>query len=277
MTEAGTALAGRVIALAETRELDVFAALLQRRGASVLRYPLVQIVEAPDPAVLLEWLRAFAAGACDDLILQTGEGLRRLLACLRQHEPALEAAFRQALAQVRKITRGPKPVRALRELGLHGDLEADEPTTAGVIATLARLDLRGRRVGVQLYGDEPNRPLIESLRAAGARVLPVAPYRYADSPAPVRELIERLASGGVDAIAFTSRAQVERLFRAAPPELVRAALARTLVAAVGPVVAEALDAHGVPVQAMPQASWFMKPLAAELAETLGAAGAASPH
>ena len=43
-------LAGRCIAIAEGRELDVFAGLLTRRGARVLRYPLVRIVDAADPA-----------------------------------------------------------------------------------------------------------------------------------------------------------------------------------------------------------------------------------
>ena len=71
-------LAGRVIAIAETRELEVLAALLERRGATVLRYPLVQIIDAADPAPVLAWLRRFSDGACDDLILLTGEGLRRL-------------------------------------------------------------------------------------------------------------------------------------------------------------------------------------------------------
>ena len=52
--------------------------------------------------------------------------------------------------------------------------------------------------------------------------------------------------GEVDAIAFTSKAQVERLFRAAPAESVRAALAATSVAAVGPVVGETLAATAWP-------------------------------
>jgi uroporphyrinogen-III synthase len=62
---------------------------------------------------------------------------------------------------------------------------------------------------------------------------------------------------------------VERLFRAGSPHVVRAALAATRVAAVGPVVAEALASHGVLVTAMPDDSWFMKPLTAALAEALG--------
>jgi uroporphyrinogen-III synthase len=264
-------LAGRTIAIAETRELDVFAALLERQGARVLRYPLVRIIDAPDQQPVLEWLRAFAAGGCDDLILLTGEGLRRLLRCVERHQPALKTPFLAALGQVRKITRGPKPARALRELGFSSDLAAAVPTTAGVIEALGASSLQGRRVGVQLYGDEPNRRLIDFLREAGAAVLSVAPYRYADGPAAaaIDELLSRLHAGKVDAIAFTSKSQVERLFAAADANRVRAALAATSVAAVGPVVAATLAEHGVEVAATPATSWFMKPLTAALSERLG--------
>ncbi len=264
-------LTDRVIAIAETRELEVLAGLLERRGARVLRYPLVQIVDAPDPAPVLAWLRRLCAGECDDLILLTGEGLRRLLACVERHAPPLRPAFIAALARVRKITRGPKPARALRELGLTPELPAAQPTTLGVVETLRGLDLRGRRVGVQLYGDDPNATLIDFLERAGAEVLPVAPYRYADAAAAARieELLTRMRAGEVDAIAFTSKAQVERLFRHAPAEQLRAALAATSVAAIGPVVAATLAAHGVAVQTMPHSAWFMKPLTAALSAALG--------
>jgi len=264
------ALADRVIAIAETRELDVFAALLERRGARVLRYPLIQIIDAPDPAPVLAWLREFAGGGCDDLILLTGEGLRRLLRCIDAHEPGLRAGFLASLAAVRKITRGPKPARALRELGLASDLAATVPTTEGVIDCLRTQALAGRRIGLQLYGEDPNRALIDFLHGAGARVTTVAPYRYADGPAAtaIDELLRALESGGVDAIAFTSKAQVERLFAAADAERVRAALNATNVAAVGPVVAATLTARGVAIAATPESSWFMKPLTAALTERL---------
>jgi uroporphyrinogen-III synthase len=73
----------------------------------------------------------------------TGEGLRRLLGFARRL--GLEPAFLVALAATRKITRGPKPVRALREIGLATDLPADEPTTEGVITALERHDLTRHR------------------------------------------------------------------------------------------------------------------------------------
>lgn len=264
-------LAGQLIALPENRELDLFCALLERRGAQVLRAPLVAIHDAADPAPVLAWLEGFAAGSCDDLVLLTGEGLRRLLACLERHRPHLRPAFLAALARCRRITRGPKPARALRELELAPDLEAAVPTSAGVMALLAPLGLAGRRIGLQLYGEEPNRPLVDFLEAKGACVRPVAPYRYADASddRAVQALLATLAGGSVAAIAFTSQAQVQRLFAAGVAAAqVRAALAATQVAAVGPVVAAALAAEGVRVDAMPGSSWFMKPLTSELVRLL---------
>ena len=266
-------LAGRRIAIAESRELDVFAGLLQRRGAQVLRYPLVQIIDAPDPGEVLQWAHRLAAGGLDDLILLTGEGLRRLRLCIERHEPALLGPFLAALSAVRKITRGPKPARALRELGLSADLPAAEPTSAGVMRTLSPLSLSGRRIGLQLFGEDPSEALVSFLHGAGAEVFTVAPYRYVDavSDTAVDELLERMRHGEIDAIAFTSKAQVQRLFRSRDAESVRSALAASNVAAVGPLVAAALAEHGVTVKAMPESSWFMKPLTAALTEALAQA------
>ena len=271
-------LSRRVIAVPEARELDVFAALLERRGASVWRCPLVSILDAPNPAPVLAWLRDFAAGGCDDLILLTGEGLRRLLGCIDAHQPGLRQTFLAALARVRRVTRGPKPARVLRTLGLQPDIEAATPTTAGVIERLAEETLAGRRVGVQLYGSDPNRPLQDFLARAGASCVPVAPYVYADASADgaVRDLLAALATKRIDAIAFTSMSQVQRLFAVGGDEDTRSALAAVDVAAVGPVVASALQQRGVRVDAMPAASWSMKPLATELCALLGGPPGESP-
>lgn len=251
--------------------MEIFAALLERRGARVIRCPLVAIRDAPDPAPVLAWSRRLAAGALDDLILLTGEGLKRILSCIERHEPALRAPFLAALGRMRKITRGPKPAKVLRELDMKPQIAAEHPTTEGVIASLRPLDLRGRRVGVQLYGTEPNLPLVEFLGSAGATVSTVAPYVYADAAddQAVRSLVEQLRAGAVDAIAFTSSAQIERLLAVASEEGARAALANVLVAAVGPVVADTLRQHGIDARLMPEDSFFLKPLTQALAQALG--------
>lgn len=264
-------LAGRTIAVPESREIEVFAALLERRGARVIRCPLIAIRDAPDPTPVLDWSRRLAAGALDDLVLLTGEGLRRILSCIERHEPALRPRFVAALGTIRKITRGPKPAKVLRELGMRPEVAAEQATTAGVIASLRGLDLRGHHVGVQLYGTEPNRPLIDFLESTGALAATVSPYVYADAAdeQAVRSLLDELRAGRVDAIAFTSSAQIERLLAVASEDGARAALANTLVAAIGPVVAERLRRHGIDARLMPEDSFFLKPLTSALEEALG--------
>jgi len=264
-------LAGRTIAVPETRELDLFARMLEERGATTLRCPLVTILDHPDPAPIEAWLRRLNDGAGDDLILLTGEGLRRLLGVAKR--AGLDTAFIARLAEVRKITRGPKPAKALREIGLRPDIAAETPTTAGVIASLGPLDLKGRRVAVQLYPDNPNAPLMDFLAGAGATADPVLPYVYASSAddARVVDLVERLASGAVDAVAFTSTPQVRRLCAVAEAqnlsERLRLGLSRTRIAAVGPVVAAEIEKLGARVAIVPQDSFFMKPLVNAIADS----------
>ena len=148
-------LAGCRTALLETREGDRLAAMLREQGAEVVSCPAVAIVDLADPAPALAWLDRFIAQPCDDLILLTGEGLTRLHALAAQ--AGTEAGFRAALGRTRRITRGPKPARALRSLGLQPQLRAEVPTTEGIIGLLGGLPLQGRRVGVQLYPGEIGR------------------------------------------------------------------------------------------------------------------------
>src|SRR3954447_25629831 len=108
-------LAGRVVALAESRQIEDLAGLLEKEGADVLRCPLVAILDAADPAPVVAWLRDLIADRFAYVVLMTGEGVRRLLgfadrAGLRDESVA-------ALARARTVTRGPKPVGALKELG----------------------------------------------------------------------------------------------------------------------------------------------------------------
>jgi uroporphyrinogen-III synthase len=266
------ALHGKVVALPEARELDRLAQLLEEHGATPLRCPMVQILDAPDPAPVEAWLRRLAGGAFDDVIFLTGEGLRRLLTAAER--AGLRDGVVAALGRARRITRGPKPARALHEIGLSSDLPASVPTSRGVIDALAALDLRGRRVGLQRYGQEPSAELVAFLEQAGAAVDSVAPYVYAPAAddARVRHLIAEVEAGRVAAIAFTSAAQIDRLWQVArgagAEAALPAALARTRVAAIGPVVVAALGARGVRVDIAPDKPFVMKHLVGLIADAL---------
>jgi len=263
-------LSGRRIVVPETRELGQLLRMLEERGADTIPCPMIAIRDPTDPKPVETWLRRFVTGTCSDLVLMTGEGLRRLLSFARRLD--LEPTFLTALGAARKITRGPKPVRALREIGLAADMPANEPTTEGVIATLQRHDLTGHRVGVQLYPRDSNERLLRFLECAGAEADPVLPYVYASEvdDARVVAVIAEMAAGQIDAIAFTSAPQVRRLrdvARAFGREAeLRQGLERVVVAAIGPVVAAELEALGVRVNVTPRdKTFFMKPLVRELA------------
>jgi uroporphyrinogen-III synthase len=273
---AGGRLRGRRIAIPEHRELDRLATMLEEEGARAVRCPLMAIFDAPDPRPLEDWLRRLAAGRFDDVVFFTGEGVRRLMELAARL--GIEAEVKAGLAAARKITRGPKPARALHELGLKTDLPSSAPTTAGIIDVLQAEALAGRHVAVQLYGEDPNRTLVEFLRAKGAEVHPVAPYRYAPAThdEKVATLIGELSNGLLDAIAFTTAVQVERLFQVArrreSEAALREGLSRVHVAAVGPVVIEAMERHGVRVDAVPARQFFMRRLTQEMAARLGPKG-----
>jgi uroporphyrinogen-III synthase len=132
-----------------------------------------------------------------------------------------------------------------------------------------------RRVALQLYSEGQDRQLIEHFEQNGVSVDCVAPYVYASAADDdrVAELIGELAAGRVAAIAFTSKAQVQRLLALAKQRqleaALRAGLERTNVAAVGPVVAAELARDSIRVDAMPEDSYTMKPLVTSLCELLG--------
>lgn len=272
MAQSEAPLTGRTIAVPECREIERFAALLEAEGATVVRCPLVGILEAPDPAPVEAWLRRLAAGKFHDVILMTGEGVRRLMS-FAQHA-GIEKDVLSALAKARKITRGPKPAKALTEIGLRPDLPSVGPTTAGIIETLKPLDLSGHTVGVQLYGEDPNLPLMEFLISAGATPKSVAPYIYAPAADDLRvvRLLEEMAAGKIDALAFTSTAQVRRLKEVAAKQSLGAQLAaglkRTKIAAIGPVVAGELREQDMRCDIIPRQSFVLKQLLSEIIASL---------
>jgi uroporphyrinogen-III synthase len=249
------------ILVPESREMDLFARMLEEEGATALRCPLVQIADLDDTGEAKAWIGDLIAAPFDFTVLMTGDGLRKLvdLSADRRDD------FVRALAGSRIVTRGPKPARALREIGLAPALTGDEPTSAGILETLKKEGVQGRRIGVQLYPSDGAQLLIENLRGLGADVFPVTPYRYA-AEAEAEQVIHAigdLCEGRIDLVAFTSSAQMYRLFAVARQsgreQKLLTALARTPIAAVGPVMEQALKAKGLSSVVHP-ASFHLKPL-----------------
>lgn len=266
-------LNGTRILILETREEAQFSKLLAEQGAEVVRCPMFTIQDAPDPAPVEAWIRRAIDMPFDDLLLMTGEGLRRImkLAIARGLDQALVAA----LARSRKFTRGPKPGKALRDVGLEAQQTTEKPTTEGVIEMLSKLDLKGHRLGLQLYPDKDHSALTSALSAQGAEVDTVLPYAYDSkaADASIVAAIDDMAEGRIDSIALTNLGQVRRLIEATRAHgseaKLRAGLERTLIASVGPAVSGELAAHGLQPDIVPaEDAYFMRPLISAMAVAL---------
>lgn len=262
------ALDGLKILIPESRELDLFSGMLEAQGARALRCPLVQIADLDDTSLAQDWIGEMIAAPFDLTILLTGEGLRKLLTISGERHDN----FLSALKRTRTVTRGPKPARALREIGLAPSLAAAVPTSQGVAETLEAENLQGRRVGVQLYPGTGGLPLVETLKQRGATVLTVTPYRYLTQTESekVAQCIRDMAAGQIDMVAFTSTPQLERLFSVAQEfgletELYKG-LARTAIAAIGPVMETALKERGLKSAITPATSFHLKPMVKAISE-----------
>jgi uroporphyrinogen-III synthase len=263
-------LEGRTAALAEGRQLEELALMLEKEGATTIRCPLISMLDSPDEAPVLAWLQSLIAGRFDTVILMTGEGCRRLLGFAER--AGQRDAVVAALGKTRLLTRGPKPARALKEIGLSPTLVAEAPTTEGVIATLRKRAVTGT-VGLQLAG-VPNPALVNFLTSTGATVETVLPYVYAPAAdaARVVALIDKMVAGEIDVILFTSSPQLDRLLEVAKEHGKEGSLAeglkRTRIAAVGPVVADSLRQYGREPDICPEQGFVMKNLVQQIKRRL---------
>jgi uroporphyrinogen-III synthase len=128
-------LNGYRILILETREEAQFSRLLAEQGADVVQCPMFEIHDAPDPAPVEAFISCFIEKPFDDLVLLTGEGLRRLMKVARR--VGNDADFVASIAKARKFTRGPKPGRALREIGLEPQQTTDKQESSNIIFPLS--------------------------------------------------------------------------------------------------------------------------------------------
>lgn len=236
----------RVLALESRRSAEI-AELIRKQGGEP--FVAASMREAPlaEDAEVFRFAERLFGGEFDMMALLTGIGTRQLQRALATRYP--EAQFAEALRRMTLAARGPKPVAALREMGLTPEIVAPEPNTWRELlkATEGRLE---RRIAVQEYG-RPNPELIEGWRARGAEVTAVRVYQY-DLPldcGPLREAARRLAAGEFDVALFTTAMQIVNLARMAREEGIEAAmldaLRRAMVASIGPTTSESLEEFGV--------------------------------
>ena len=239
----------RVISF-ESRRAKEMTELIRRHGGEPIVAPSMREVPLSENSAPLELFQEIEAGRIDLVVLLTGVGTRTMVdAAATRYSRERIAAL---LGSVTVLARGPKPVAALKELGLQPAMTAPEPNTwKETLAILdANVELAGKRVAVQEYGVK-NLELLAGLEARGAKVLRVPVYRWAlpEDIGPLQAAIREIVQAKADVAIFTSANQVENVFKVAHQGGIDAelpkALTRALVVSIGPVCSESLGRFGL--------------------------------
>ncbi len=243
-------LEGLKIVSFESRRAHEMAELIRRYGGDPIIAPSMREIPLSQNSAALDFVRRLEAGKIDIVIFLTGVGTRTLVEAVASEYPREKLAA--ALERITLVARGPKPVAALKELGLQPTLAIPEPNTwREILSELdAKVPLRGRRAAVQEYGIT-NPELIRGLESRGAEVLRVAVYRWGlpEDIGPLRAALRGIIDGGLQIALFTNATQVDHLFRIAVEEKLdqslRQAFGGVLICSIGPVCSEALEHFGL--------------------------------
>jgi uroporphyrinogen-III synthase len=231
------------------------ATLIANYGGSPISAPALREIPIDSNTDAVAFVDSLTLGQIDLVILLTGVGTRALITLVDSTRD--RASFIAALARTRVAARGPKPVAALREIGLTPWLVAPEPNTwrellAVIDSRSSEFPLRGARVAVQEYGAS-NLQLLDGLRERGAAVTRVPVYRYAlpENTKPLEEAARAVAGGQVDVALFTTSMQVVHLLAIARlhalEQKVRDGLRSVAVASIGPTTSEELREQGIAI------------------------------
>ncbi|WP_026819944.1 uroporphyrinogen-III synthase [Arthrobacter castelli] len=243
-------ISGFRIGVTSHRRSEDLIEALERRGATVIHAPAMKIAPVAEDLPLTRDTEAVLAARPDITVITTAYGRRRWTEAA--DAAGLGEYLVETLDRSRIFVRGPKARGAVRANGLDdAGISADERTSTLVDMLLAE-PLRGQTIAFQQHGYADFEQL-ERLRAAGARVLTVAPYRWfkpegADDKVP--QLIESICAGHLDVVTFTSAPAVDALWSTSREmdlsgRLTAAFQSTVVSAAVGPVTAQPLIDVGV--------------------------------
>ncbi|MBI2061177.1 MAG: uroporphyrinogen decarboxylase [Nitrospirae bacterium] len=243
---------GQRVAAFESRMAFEMTQLIRNFGGAPFVAPSMREVPLEANSSAFEFADRLLAGKIDVVVLLTGVGTRTLVQVLEKRIPRDKMVG--ALSKATLIARGPKPIAALRELGLTPAIAAPEPNTwREILAEVDRgTNLNGKKVAVQEYG-LPNSDLLDELKKRGAHVMRVPVYRWAlpEDCSALREVVSKICENEMDVALFTNAAQVEHLLQVAAEdgleESLRESLESVVIASIGPVTSDALRERGLSI------------------------------
>jgi uroporphyrinogen III methyltransferase/synthase len=215
-------------------------------GAEAVVIPMIRI----EPIRGSPEVDAALAGLAEyDLLLLTSANAARHLAARAAERGCDLAGLRGDVVCV-----GPATAAAALELGLpiHRVPVSRFDAEGMLDEVLRELSPAGKRFLLP-RAERSREVLPDGLREVGARVDTVAVYRTVAADVDWERLGERLAQGDFEALTFASPSAVRHFFRGIDAAA-REAAERCILAAIGPVTADALRAEGIEPDVVPESA-----------------------
>ena len=252
----GQGFSGLTVASFESRMAREMTRLIEHHSGHARVVPALREIPIQDNPAALRFGAKLIDGSVDILILMTGIGTTTLFDILRSRHPM--ASIIAGLTHTALVARGPKPVGALKALGLTPTLTVPEPNTwIEVVSTLDEYrPVKGLRVAVQEYGTS-NPELLEALRQRGADVFPVPIYRWAlpEDRGPLKQILGEIIAGTVQVMLITNAAQIDHVMQLLEQDGTTAqfkeACQKMVVASIGPTASERLRHYDLPIDFEP--------------------------
>jgi len=247
---------GLTVAAFESRMEAEIARLIERHGGHPRVAPALREIPLDDNSAALKFGVRLTTERVDLLVLLTGAGTTALFDLLKTRYPW--SSIVAALKQTAIVARGPKPVVALKALGLQPTLTVPEPNTwVEVVSTLDEYrPVKGLRVAVQEYGMS-NPEFLEALRQRGAEVFPVPIYRWAlpEDTGPLKKVLAEIITGNIAVMLVTNAAQIDHVMQLLEQEGTTAQFKevckKMIVASIGPTASERLRHYDLPIDFEP--------------------------
>jgi uroporphyrinogen decarboxylase len=248
----GPSFAGLRVAALESRRRDEFSRMIEKFGGAPFVSPSMREMPIERNKDVIDFAYRVMTGEVGAVIFLTGVGFKHFLTSVEKHVD--KQRLLDSLSDIVTIARGPKPVVAMREVGLQPTFRAPEPNTWREVLQLIdqQVPVANMTVGLQEYG-VTNHSLIAGLEARGARVVNVRVYQwdFPEDTIPLRLNIEAMCAGERDLLLFTSAHQAVNMLRMAKElgceEQLRSSLNRMVVASIGPTTTEMLQHLNLPV------------------------------
>ncbi|MCG8648721.1 MAG: uroporphyrinogen decarboxylase [Pirellulales bacterium] len=247
---------GLRVAALESRRCDDMARLISRCGGQAHVSPSMREVPIEPNRPAIDFAYRLMTGHISVVVLMTGVGFRYLLRAIERHLD--KQRFLDSLSDIITVCRGPKPVAAMREVGLTPSYRVPEPNTwRELLQTIdAHVPVANQTVGLQEYGIT-NASLVAGLEARGATVESVRVYgwEFPENTSLLEENVRALAAGQREVLLLTSAHQVVNLLRMAERlqivEQLRQGLHHTVVASIGPTTSQMLEECDIHVDLEP--------------------------